>query len=83
LTYAELRLILEGYAERRNREFKERRSLAAWIASIVIAPHVKDPISPAALLGEKEKGRKVLTKAQEVDKALDVAFKHYVRKNGE
>lgn len=78
LTYFEFRLVVEGHQARRAREAKARRHLAAWLASIVTAPHLKEPISAAALLGEKErKPRK--TKEQELDEALDYTFKHYRR----
>lgn len=61
LTYAELRLVLEGCNDRRRRELKFRRKMDAWLAAVIVQPHVKERITPAMLTGEdspeKQKGR--------------------------
>ena len=83
LTYAELRLILEGCTQRRTREMKFQRHLAAWSAAIMVQPHVSEKITPGMLLGEKQKQKKQLSRESSIDAALDVAFAQYVRKDGE
>jgi len=79
LTYVELRLILEGYGERRGREMKWQQQLAAWIGSVVTAPHLKEPIEPGVLLGGKPRKKKAVDPVKELDKALDYAFTHFKR----
>lgn len=74
--------MLEGCTERREREMKFQRRLQAWAASIIVQPHVKERITPAMLLGEKDRGIKTMSREQSVNAALDVAFKHYVRTDG-
>jgi hypothetical protein len=58
LTYAELRLVLEGCADRRKREAQFQRHLQAWTASIIVAPHLKEPVTPAMLLGKDSKEKR-------------------------
>ena len=80
LTYAELRLVLEGCTARRAREMKFQRGLQAWSTAILVSPHVKEPVTPSMLLGEKEK--RLLTREEKLDGALNHAFRKYVRKDG-
>jgi hypothetical protein len=58
LKYAELALILEGYAARRKQAARERREESAWAVSWLLLPHRSkdaDPITPAQLMGLKPK----------------------------
>ena len=66
LKYCELTLILEGYQKRLKSEWRLQREESAWLAHIFLLPHTKkdgDPITPAKLLGRKERKRrpKVMT----------------------
>lgn len=78
LTYAELCIFLEGCTARQARELDTARRLNAWLASVVIAPHVKESVTPAMLLGEKVRApRKMKTREQEIREAVGTAFRHY------
>jgi len=69
LTYAELNLVLEGCGERRQREMKIRRNMDAWLAAIIVQPHVKEQITPAMLLGQDNPEKKRARIVAAFDKA--------------
>ncbi|WP_446744298.1 phage tail assembly chaperone [Silvibacterium acidisoli] len=84
MTYAELRVFLDGCYERQKREIKVQRELDACLAATLIN-HLgmyKEPITAAMLLGRKSR-RKVKSREEQMDDALNVAFSKYVRTDAE
>ena len=56
LRYIEIRLLLEGWRDRRREDLKLRRELAAWQIQWSLLPHTgkdADPITVDQLLGRK------------------------------
>jgi hypothetical protein len=69
LDYAQLLELLKGYEWRQKQHLRENALMASWVT----APHLKKPLDPKKLLGEKkekekttpEKTRKVLYNLEE------------------
>jgi hypothetical protein len=79
LQYCELVLLLDGYKDRLKFEAKRARNESAWLGHVYLLPHTpKDskPITPAQLLGHKERRKRRKEFATPVA-ALDAFFAAY------
>jgi hypothetical protein len=69
----EFRLMAEGYGELRK---DERREAAGWVCYL-LAPHLKEPVSVAQLLGEATSDEEELAAYAEAEKK----YKRMMRKH--
>ncbi len=77
LQYSELVLLLDGYRTRVKMEARRARYESAWLASWLLLPHTPketEPLTPADLLGLKQRRKKAAPVFATPGAALDAFF---------